>query len=188
MTHSSDRLLLTYLRDVPFEGWGRSSLVASLGQDGSIQFPGGAADLALAFGDWADRALRARIAATPEFQDLKTREKIATALRLRLAILAPHREAVRKLMLWLLWPTRAGIAARLAARAADTVWQLAGDQATDFNHYTKRGLVAGIWSATLLVWLSDESADFAKTHAFLDRRIADALKIGQGLAKIKRAA
>ena len=48
---------------------------------------------------------------------------------------------------------------------------------TDYNFYTKRATLSAVYSATLLAFLSDNSADLAKTEAFLDRRLADVAKL-----------
>src|SRR3546814_10685041 len=56
-------------------------------------------------------------------------------------------------------------------RTVDAIWYAAGDRATDYNFYTKRALLAGVYSSTLLFWLNDKSENFAATWAFLDRRI-----------------
>ena len=53
------------------------------------------------------------------------------------------------------------------------MWRLAGDTATDFNHYSKRTILSSIYAATLLVWLDDDSEGWSETRAFLDRRLAD---------------
>jgi ubiquinone biosynthesis protein COQ9 len=65
------------------------------------------------------------------------------------------------------------------------IWYAAGDTATDFNYYTKRALLAGVYSATVLYWLDDKSEDFAKTWTFLDRRIADVMRVPQVLGALR---
>src|SRR3546814_13877794 len=73
-------------------------------------------------------------------------------------------------------PQNAALAARTLWRTADAIWRAAGDQAADFSHYTKRATAGAVYSATLLVWLNDESEGFADTAAFLDRRINDVMR------------
>ena len=68
-------------------------------------------------------------------------------------------------------PQNLAAAARLAWRSADVMWRAAGDTATDYNHYTKRAILAGVYGATVQVFLDDESDGFAETRAFLARRI-----------------
>ena len=51
------------------------------------------------------------------------------------------------------------------------MWRQAGDTATDYNHYTKRAILGGVYAATIAVFLNDEGEDWADTRAFLARRI-----------------
>ena len=57
------------------------------------------------------------------------------------------------------------------------MWYAAGDTSTDFNFYTKRATLAGVYSSTLLYWLNDRSPGGEATWGFLDRRIDDVMKI-----------
>src|SRR3546814_2426616 len=77
-------------------------------------------------------------------------------------------------------------AARLGWRSADCMWRLAGDTATDYNHYSKRTILGTVYGSTVAVFLDDESEDFADTRAFLARRI-DAVMRFEGW-KHRRAA
>ena len=51
------------------------------------------------------------------------------------------------------------------------MWRAAGDLSTDYNHYTKRMILAGVYAATITIFLDDESEAWADTRAFLARRI-----------------
>ena len=53
---------------------------------------------------------------------------------------------------------------------------LAGDTATDYNHYTKRMTLSAVYTSTLLVWLDDNSEGWADTAAFLDRRLENVMR------------
>ena len=68
----------------------------------------------------------------------------------------------------------------------DALWYAAGDRSTDFNFYTKRGLLAGIHAATTLYWLDDRSEGGAATDAFLDRRLADVAALPRLRAEFER--
>ena len=68
------------------------------------------------------------------------------------------------------WPLRIGW------RSADLMWRIAGDTATDYNHYTKRLILSGVYGSTLLAWLDDQSEGWSETGAFLDRRLADVMR------------
>ena len=102
---------------------------------------------------------------------MKVRARIAGLVEARLTTLAPDREALRRARAILAMPQNVARAAKLGWRAADVMWRAAGDAATDYNHYTKRTLLAGVYAATLTVFLDDESEAFADSRAFLARRI-----------------
>ncbi len=127
-----------------------------------------------------------RMLAALEARDLKAmkhRQRVATAVRARLELLAPQREAVRRGLSFLAVPRNAALGVRCLYRSVDAIWHAAGDTSTDYNFYTKRLLLAGVYSATLLFWLNDESKGHAATWAFLDRRLAEVIKIGGTLGR-----
>ena len=64
------------------------------------------------------------------------------------------------------------------------MWRLAGDTATDYNHYTKRTILAGIYAATLAVYVTDESEGKADSRAFLDRRIDGVMRFEKAKAQL----
>jgi ubiquinone biosynthesis protein COQ9 len=115
---------------------------------------------------------------------MKVRERIRTAVLTRLDQAEPHREAVRRAAAILAQPQNAARAARTLWRTVDAIWRACGDTSTDYNFYTKRAILAGVYSVTLLVWLSDESEGRATTHAFLDRRIAGIMSFEKTKARV----
>ena len=182
-------ILLAVLGHVPFDGWGEASLLrgaADAGYDAATArrlFPQGATDLIACHSRYADRRMLEELA-TRNLDAMKTRQRIAAAVRVRLEQNAAHREAIRRALSLLALPQNAALALRLLYRTVDAMWHAAGDTATDHNFYTKRGLLAGVYSATLMCWLNDNSDGFATTWAFLDRRIAEAMRIPRALAGI----
>lgn len=177
-----DRILDAALPNVLFDGWSRKSLtqaatsVGLAAEDVDIAFPRGVRS---AVEHWLRRADDA-MAATLEASDLdamRIRDRIAFAVRTRLEQAAPHKEAVRRALAYLALPGNARIAARSLYHTVDAIWWACGDRSTDFNFYSKRGLLAAVYSSTLLYWLDDSSDGHADTWAFLDRRIADVMRI-----------
>lgn len=178
-----DAAIAAVLPHVPQLGWTRAALRAAMRdlgrppEDADMLFPGGVADLLDAFADWSDRRMEAEAANL----DLALRlpERVRALILLRLAQKRAHKEAVRRAVALLALPRHAGLAARVLARTVDAIWHAAGDRAADFSWYTKRATLAGIYSATLLFWLADDSDDDAATVAFLDRRLAAVAGIGR---------
>jgi ubiquinone biosynthesis protein COQ9 len=183
-----ETLLAAALAHVPFDGWTGRALragAAELGLDAASAanaFPGGPAELLECFSAEIDRRMLVDLEAR-ELKSLKHRQRIGTAVRVRLELLTPYREAVRRGLSFLALPRNAALGAKCLFRTADAIWHAAGDTSTDYNFYTKRMLLAGVYSATLLFWLNDESEGFAATWAFLDRRISEVVKLGGGLGR-----
>jgi len=175
---------------VPFEGWNQQTLKKAAVHAGYKKidvvrvFPGGAIDAAEAFILSTDAAMLEALAHQP-LATMKIRERIAAAVRLRLELLAPHREAVRRMLTLLANPLYAHRALKSLYKTVDAMWYAAGDASTDFNFYSKRLLLAGVYSSTLLYWLDDKSPDHKDTWAFLDRRIADVMRIEKAKHQIK---
>jgi ubiquinone biosynthesis protein COQ9 len=185
-------LIEAILPEVAFDGWSRPALRAAARRIGMppgealALFPGGGADLVDCFSRWADQRMLERL----EMQTrdaLRIPERIALAVDARLEIVAPWREAVRRALSVLALPQHVPLGLRLLYRTIDDIWWGAGDRATDFSFYTKRLSLAGIYSATVLYWLEDNSADFADTRAFLDRRLAGMARIGRARQQLETA-
>lgn len=164
-----------------FDGWTHEALAMAAGELGvpaeraRLAFPGGAAQMIDAWFDAIDAAMVAAFPAE-RIAAMKVRARIRDLLLFRFEALTPHREALRRALAILAQPQNLPDAARLAWRAADRVWRLAGDTATDFNHYSKRAILVGVYGSTTLVFLDDESLGLAGTRAFLDRRIDDVMR------------
>ncbi|KTE18638.1 RpsU-divergently transcribed [Sphingopyxis sp. H050] len=164
-----------------FDGFGDAALAdaaARLGVDADVArlaFPGGARDMVDAWFASIDAAMADRWPAE-KLATLKVRERITTLVETRIDLLAPDRESLRRALALLALPTNAPHAARLGWRAADLMWNLAGDTATDFNHYSKRTILGAVYGSTMAVFLNDESEDFAETRAFLARRIDQVMR------------
>src|SRR5438034_2495700 len=177
-------LIESMLPEVAFDGWSRPALRAAARRIGMPSgealalFPGGPADLVASFSRWADLRMLDRLETQP-LDPLRIPERIALAIAIRLEIVAPWREAVRRALSLLTLPQHMPLALRLLFQTVDDVWWAAGDRATDFSFYTKRLTLAGIHTATVLYWLEDRSEDFADTRAFLERRLAGVARVGR---------
>lgn len=182
LEHLRERILLATLPHVPFDGWSEKALAAGVedaGLDESATFrafPGGVAEVVEYFSTYTDRRMTA-VLEQGDHEPMRVRERIANAVRVRLDLLARHREAVRRACSYLALPRNVALGLRCLYRTVDAIWRAVGDTSTDFNFYTKRILLSAVYSTTVLYWLEDDSEGFEDTFAFLDRRIADTLEI-----------
>ncbi|NIJ21222.1 ubiquinone biosynthesis protein COQ9 [Sphingomonas naasensis] len=182
-----DALAPAVAANAAFDGWNESALIVAADARGvdhdvaRLAFKGGAMTMIDAWFASVDRDMTARF--TPEqLAAMKIRARITALVEARLDILAGNREALRRAAAILAMPQNAVRAAKLGWRSADVMWRLAGDTATDYNHYTKRGLLGSIYAATIAVFLQDESEGHADTRAFLGRRIEGIMKFEKAKA------
>lgn len=179
------QLIEAVLNHIPFDGWSEASLKMAAADCGVSEaelttlFPAGIADAIAAYGAWADEKMKAAFLDRyeAELSVMPMHRKIRTLILNRFEQAAPHKEVVRRTMAVLARPQHAKLAAKLLYDTVDVVWRTAGDTSTDYNFYTKRATLSAVYSATLLAFLADNSADMAKTEAFLDRRLADIARI-----------
>lgn len=191
MIRLREDLLDGIVRNAAFDGWTPQALKAAadgLGvprADARRAFPGGMIEAAEAWSEMADAEMLA-ILSDHDPDTLKIRERVAFGVRARLSAVAEHKESVRRFSSFLALPVNAPMAPRLVWRTCDHIWRWAGDTATDHNHYTKRGLLAPVYTSTVLYWLADEgdeAGDWPATWGYLDRRIDNVIQVFGRLGK-----
>ena len=175
-------LALAVGENAVFDGWTQAAVDSAAGQLGvdplqaRLAIPKDQARMIDLYIQEVDRALEAWF--TPErLAGMKIREKIRGLIWKRLEIMEPAREAVRRALSILAMPQNVPTGLKIGWRTADVMWRIAGDTSTDYNHYTKRVMLGGVYASTLLVWLDDQTDGWAETASFLDRRIDDVMKI-----------
>ena len=187
-----DRLVLATLPHVAFEGWSDRALragVADAGlapEQGALTFSGGALEMIEHWGRYGDRRMLEALQG-PDAGAMPVRERIAAAVRFRIEVNVPYREAVRRTMSFLALPPNTPLAITSTWGTVDAIWYACGDTSTDLSFYTKRATLAAVYGATVLYWLDDSSEEFADTWAFLDRRIDDVLRIPKLRGRVGRA-
>ena len=188
-TSTKDILLDAALMHVPFDGWSDAALAAALDDTGldttaaKAVFPRGAVDMALAYHARGDAHMLAALQAA-DLGDMRFRDRVAYAVRLRLEVVE-DKELVRRGMTLFALPPYAADGARALWQTADHIWQALGDTSQDVNWYTKRATLSAVYSATVLYWLGDTSDGDAATWAFLDRRIDNVMQIETLKAKAR---
>lgn len=174
-----------------FDGWNETALEAAAEMAGAdidvakLAFPSGRNQAMDMIDAWIANVDQQMEEEWPQerLAELKIRERIRTLVAFRLETVEHIDEAVRRAMSVMAMPHNAPRSLKLGWRSADIMWRLAGDTATDYNHYTKRTILAGIYSATLAVFVNDDSQGKAKTYEFLDRRIEGVMKFEKAKAQ-----
>ena len=185
------KVLDAALPDAEFDGFS-DTVLAKAGEkvgaektDLARLFPEGPLSLIEYYSLWADAEVERRLAAM-DLKQMKVRERIAAAVLARLSILKPHKEVARRAAAALALPMHAPTAARLMYHSVDAMWRAVGDTSTDFNFYTKRGILAGVYGATLLRWFNDSSKDESATAGFLAARIENVMQFEKFKAGAKK--
>jgi ubiquinone biosynthesis protein COQ9 len=179
-------------RHATFDGWGDAALAmaaADLGvpaERARLAFRDGLVGQIGAWFDHIDKAMLTEF--TPErIAAMKIRDRIRELVLFRVEAVHGEREALRRALAILAQPQNLAESARLAWRTVDRIWRVAGDKASDFNHYTKRATLLGVYGSTMLVYLDDDSPDLAETRAFLNRRIDDVMRFEKAKASWRRS-
>lgn len=175
--------------EAAFSGWSTIALRHAAQQAGASAgdaerlFPGGPADVLAWLSERADLRTVAAMEAVGA-EGLKIRDRIKLAVRTRIEQTVGGKESVRRGLAMLALPFNGPLAFRLLYRTVDAIWYAAGDTSTDFNFYTKRATLAGVYSSTLLYWLNDRSDGNEATWGFLDRRIDNVMQFEKWKANL----
>ena len=185
-------VLLAALPHAAFDGF-TDSVLAKAGTEAGVAaadlarlFEDGPISLVAYFSQWADAGMATRLAAL-DLKAMKIRARIAASVMARLEALEAHKEAARRAAALLALPMHAALGAKLVYATVDAMWRAAGDTSTDFNFYTKRGILAGVYGATAMRWFNDTSEDGAPTREFLAARIENVMQFEKFKAKAKEA-
>lgn len=183
-----ERLYRAAIAHIAFDGFGADALAHAASAAkidlprAKILFPNPSRDLWQYFLNDTNRQLAEKLSAVTG-KNWKIREKIAHGVRKKLDILSPVREVERKALAFGARPSYARAAMKNLYETCDIIWRAAGDTSVDWNFYSKRMLLAGVYTSTLLFWLNDDSDGYEDTHRFLSRRIDNVMMI----QKIKSA-
>lgn len=178
MTEGETRiqLLKAALPHIPFDGWGevafqRAARELDLPEDTALAlFPGGVLDKIALHSRLADRELQEALA-TIDPSELRVPQRVSLGVMTRWRQTRDQREAIRRALPLLLSPQGACLSTQLLYETTDVIWRWAGDVATDWNHYSKRMILASAYVAALPVWLRDSSDDLQVTETFLNNRL-----------------
>ncbi|KAM5263888.1 ubiquinone biosynthesis protein COQ9, mitochondrial [Ctenodactylus gundi] len=187
--HLQHRILTAALEFVPTHGWTAEAIAKgaeSLGLSSAAasMFGNDASELILHFVTQCNTRLshileeEQKLVQLGQAEKRKTDQFLRDAVETRLRMLIPYIEHWPRALSILLLPHNIPPSLSLLTSMVDDMWHYAGDQSTDFNWYTRRAVLAGIYNTTELVMMQDSSPDFEDTWRFLENRIHDAMNIG----------
>lgn len=172
-----------------FDGWKPAAVATAAAMQGvdpalaAFAFQDGPMQMISAWIARIDADMATTLPAT-QLGNLPIRERIRRLVQFRLDALVGKEEALRRALAIMAMPQNLRAATRLGWSSADAMWRLAGDTATDYNHYTKRLTLGSIYAATLAYFAQDTSDGHEETRAFLDRRIENVMQFEKAKAKL----
>ncbi|GGC42454.1 hypothetical protein GCM10011371_32310 [Novosphingobium marinum] len=174
-----------------FDGW-TSEAVANAAEEAGVDpdvaayaFRGGAMDMIAAWISEVDARMQGAFD-TAELAQLPVRERIRKLVLFRLEQCLGLEESLSRAMAVMAMPQNAGRAVKLGWASADSMWRLAGDTSLDYNYYTKRAILSGVYAATVSVFADDSSDGKSETKAFLDRRLEGIIRFEKFKARVLR--
>ena len=189
---TKDIILNEALKIIPFMGWNKNMLEEASIKSGldrkaaSLIFLEGVDGLLDYYLQDLDKKML-YISQTKDIKKLKIQERVFEAIKIRIEIIAKNKIVTIKTMTYLLLPWNISQSSKFIWRTIDLIWKdICDDCSTDFNYYTKRSLLYGVYVSTVMYWLSDTSLNYNDTYDFLKRKLSNVLKIGGFINKIKR--
>ena len=179
------------VKESSFSGWSdetmrKAAVKCGIDEaDAFVIFPGGISEAVNYFAE-INNELMVKKLKTKKLEKLRIREKVAVGVMTRLDLHSEHKESMRRLMAYYLLPQNSFQGLRHMAKIVSLIWYEAGDTSTDFNYYTKRGLLAGVFISTFIYWLNDKSKNHEKTEKFLHQRIDNVMQIQKVRAKFEK--
>jgi len=161
---------------IPFEGW-NENIMQSINDESNIAiyeikalFPNGYKDLLKFYLSDLDVKMIKKVRGI-NLDNLRTHEKIYAIIMIRINNNIKEKELFRKTMFNLSMPFNTKIAISSVYKTVDHIWHLANDHSYDFNYYTKRVILAFIYSSTIFFWINDDSNNIKKVEIFLKNQI-----------------
>jgi ubiquinone biosynthesis protein COQ9 len=119
-----------------------------------------------------------KVAEIADFEALRIPQKIRKCCEIRLKSTMEYQENWHQAMQLLASPENLKASTAHLYELVDDIWFACGDRSLDFNFYSKRMMLAGVYTSTELFMVQDSSPGFEETLGFLDRRLGDVGKFG----------
>ena len=139
-----------------------------------ILFPSGMGQILQEFEEWQDSSMLFML--PKKETSKKIREQIAEALEIRIMQVISKDAAINHNSAFLL-PENVLVGNQAAMHTCDLIWKYAGDRSTDFNYYTKRGLLLPVYFATKAFYFADNSPDHQDTKLFIKNALDNIVNV-----------
>ncbi|KAE8776874.1 ubiquinone biosynthesis protein COQ9, mitochondrial [Hordeum vulgare] len=170
----------------PRMGWSESAMIAGA-RDVSVSpaivgaFPRKEAALVEFFMDDCLQQLMDRVDAGEGelLKNLMLTERLCRLVQMRLEMQTPYISKWPQALSIQSQPANVSTSLKQRAVLVDEIWHAAGDDGSDIDWYAKRTVLGGIYSASEVYMLTDNSPEFHDTWTFVNRGIKGALDLGK---------
>ncbi|MFQ3307330.1 MAG: ubiquinone biosynthesis protein COQ9 [Candidatus Midichloriaceae bacterium] len=187
------KVLLSVLEILPYEQF--DSNIISKGcinigiekEYDNLLFPNGRMQLLDLFRDHIDSLMLEELnKILPDINSVTAR--IYEAIKIRIKLLDEYKISMSKISTFFALPWNHVKLYPHIWHTMHIIWKIAGkDKSTDFNYYSKRGLLTAAYLSTIMYWLSDESDDNQDTYDFLQRSLNGIVNVGKKINKLKES-
>ncbi|EGG25158.1 ubiquinone biosynthesis protein [Cavenderia fasciculata] len=169
------------LKNVSLYGWSDTSISMACTELGYSNithglFENGGYDLAYYFVTRCNNQLKEKLS-SDILMGLTPRERIKMVIKIRLSMLIPYIHRWSEAMQLLAHPKNLINSAPSMANLVDEVWHLVDDRSSDFEWYSKRALLAALYTSSELFMITDTSPEYKNTWRFVDDRVDDLISI-----------
>ena len=112
-------------------------------------------------------------------KSLGVTETIKSLILCRLKASQNYKSIIKSSLFFMAQPINAYDALTQVMKTSDKIWKLAGDSSKGRTFYSKRLILAGVYSSTLAYWLAEETRSIEGSEDFLDRRLDNVKNIGE---------
>ncbi len=179
---AQDRIIQAMFLFVPITGWTLTSLKSAVVEAGFQEgdeyraFRGDMDQVVAYYLDYNDRKMIEKLAEI-DLSSMRVKDRVATAVMVRFRQAEVHKQVAVKASEYLKHPSRVSMSAKALYNTVSQIWYACGDTSTDYNFYTKRGLLATVYTASFLFWLKDDSEDNIRTRAYLSKKLDQVMQI-----------
>ena len=192
ISNYSEKLVLGMLLNIPFDGLQWEALYRAaedlkiyknpLTNENKIElknfFENNLVNTIKAFNDYLDDKMEDSFSKTKKNKQ-RTPEKIKSLILNRISASLDFKDGIVSSLGFMSLPQNSKPSLKMLYNTCDRIWRVSGDQSTDFSFYTKRLILSGVYSSTLMYWIQDDTGDLKNTEDFLNRRLEDVSKIGK---------
>ena len=109
------------------------------------------------------------------FIRLPIHKRIKKIILTKINLINKHKDFYRRTFYFLLIPINYKLLTAYLYKSVDLMWYISGDNSTDFNFYTKRIILAGVYSSVILHFINNDN--LLETEKKLDNNLLKVSKI-----------